>query len=128
MNLVGALLLFYSFQATSSSFRLIKRPANSVVGSSPEYDMCVGDYTLLSTQGDDVTLGQHGCPTTADDRRAAVVNTEHPLFVTIGFLFLVGGFIVEFFAVPEPRTIAQLRQEIKLLKTRERANRPVDSN
>ena len=53
-----------------------------------------------------------------------VVNTEHPLFITLGFLSIIIGFIIEFFAVPEPKTMAQLRQEIKLLKLKEKSNYP----
>ena len=126
LNVCGAILLFYSFQATSSSFRLIRRTGNSALTHDiSEYSICVEDYTLLSTDARrGIFMGHSGCPTAQDDRRAAVVNTEHPTFVTIGFLSIVAGFIIQFFAVPEPRTIAQLRQEIKLLKARETSNSP----
>ena len=124
LNLFGALLLFYSFQATSSSFRLIKRPS-AFFNEEYEYDICVEDYTLLSTNArSSMSIGHAGCPAAANDRRAAVVNTEHPLFITLGFLSIIIGFIIEFFAVPEPKTMAQLRQEIKLLKLKEKSNYP----
>lgn len=121
LNLAGMILLFYSFQATSSSFRLIKRPTGGTFQSKYDYEICVENYTLLSTDANgDLTLGHYGCPVTKDDRRAAVVNTEHPDFITLGFLLIVAGFIIQFFAVPEPRTIAQLRHEIKTLKKEEK--------
>ena len=66
-------------------------------------------------------LGSGGCPTAADDRRAAVVNTEHPLFVTIGFLLTIFGFVIQFLAVPEPTSIAQLRREIKIMRMKDDA-------
>lgn len=120
-------MLFYSFQATSSSFRLIRRPVSTggLFRQEYEYDICVEDYTLLmsdpATGG--MSLGHQGCPRTEDDRPAAVVNTEHPFLVTLGFLCIVVGFMIQFFSVPEPRSIAQLRQEIKLLKLQQKSER-----
>ncbi len=116
-NLLGTLLLFYSFQATSSSFRLIKRSTSDISGVPSEYAICVEDYTLLSTDAHgSMILGSLGCPKNKDDRPAAVVNTEHPLFITFGFLLIVFGFICQFFAVPEPKTVSDLRREIRQLK------------
>jgi hypothetical protein len=125
LNVLGALLLFLSFQATSSSFRLIKRPIPSAVFQKPEYsyEICVEDFTLLSTYKQGVAFGHEGCPAATDDRPAAVVNTEHPVFVTIGFLLILFGFIVQYFSVPEGRSISDLREEIKLLKRQQRDSR-----
>jgi hypothetical protein len=122
LNLAGTLLLFWSFQATSSSFRLLKRHVSPHFPTAVEYSICVEDYTLLSTNAHgEVFIGGNGCPTSEDDRPAAVVNTEHPLFITIGFCCILIGFITQFFAVPEPKTIAQLRHEIKMLKLQAKA-------
>lgn len=97
LNLAGTLLLFYSFQATSSSFRLIRRPVSQIFQGDMEYSICVADFTLLSTTGQgSVAIGHAGCPTSKDDRRAAVVNTEHPVFITLGFFLIVVGFISSF--------------------------------
>ncbi len=123
MNLTGTLLLFLSFQATSSSFRLVKRNNSLFFKTEKEYSICVEDYTLLSTNAQgSVAIGHRGCPSSEDDRRAAVVNTEHPVFITIGFSLILIGFVIQFFAVPEPKTIAELRYQIKMLKIREKAN------
>lgn len=65
-------------------------------------------------------IGHEGCPAAQQARPAAVVNVEHPCFVTVGFLLIVFGFIIQFFAVPEPKSIAGLRKEIKLLKMQEK--------
>ena len=123
LNLTGTLLLFLSFQATSSSFRLIKRHVSEHFKGEIEYSICVEDYTLLSTSGHGGLFmgGAQGCPIAQDDRRAAVVNTEHPLFITTGFSLIVIGFIIQFFAVPEPKTVAELRYQIKMLKIKEKA-------
>ncbi len=122
LNLAGTLLLFYSFQATSSSFRLVSRPQRNAMGVFTEYDICVKDYTLLQTNLHGVGIGHMGCPTSEDDRPAAVVNTEHPMFITFGFCLIVIGFVIQFLAVPEPKSIAQLRKEIKMLKMQAEAD------
>ncbi|WP_157477243.1 hypothetical protein [Granulicella tundricola] len=89
-----------------------------------EFSICVEDYTLLSTNArGGVMMGHSGCPKGEDDRPAAVVNTEHPAFITTGFIMIVIGFIIQFFAVPEPKSISDLRREIKNLKMREAATR-----
>jgi len=91
-----------------------------------EYSICVEDFTLLSTDArGGVMIGHRGCPTALDDRRAAVVNTEHPLFVTIGFLMTILGFLIQFFSVPESKSVAELRAEIKKLKLQDRT-KPVN--
>lgn len=124
LNLAGTVLLFFSFQATSSSFRLIQRTVGTgIFQTEHEYDICVEDYTLLVTDAHSgVGFGHPGCAVAENDRRVAVVNTEHPSLVTLGFLLITLGFIIQFFAVPEPKTIAELRKEIKLLKIKEKAN------
>jgi hypothetical protein len=125
LNLGGTLVLFFSFQATSSAFRLIRRPISTgIFRTEYDYEICVEDFTLLATNKHGVMFGHYGCPVAPDDRPAAVVNTEHPNFITLGFLMILAGFFIQFFAVPEQRTMAQLRQEIKLLKAQEKSNSP----
>jgi hypothetical protein len=87
----------------------------------------VKDFTLLQTNGQGISLGHRGCATSEDDRPAAVVNTEHPSFITLGFLMIVTGFIIQFFAVPEPKNIAQLRKEIKVMKMKEKRTLTIES-
>jgi hypothetical protein len=124
LNVGGTLILFFSFQATSSSFRLIRRPiSNGLFRNEYDYEICVEDYTFLSTNKRGIILGHEGCPVASDDRPAAVVNTEHPNFITLGFLMIFSGFFIQFFSVPEPRSIASLRQEIKVLKLQQRQGR-----
>jgi len=92
------------------------------MGTYMEYAICIKDFTMLQTTGHSVGIGHMGCPTSEDDRPAAVVNTEHPRFITLGFLMILTGFIIQYFAVPEPKSIAELRKEIKMLKMREKAD------
>jgi hypothetical protein len=118
LNLVGTALLFFSFQATSSDFRLVTAKSDSALaGQQVRYALCVNNYTLIETDAKGRTgLGEYGCPSWADAKPAAVVNIEHPKFVGLGFLILVAGFLLQLLAVPEPRTIEALRQEMRVLK------------
>jgi hypothetical protein len=117
-------LLFYSFQATSSSFRLITRSEGEIFKSGTEYSICIGDYTLLSTNvHGGIIMGHRGCPPSENVRPAAVVNTEHPFFVTIGFLMIILGFFIQLFAVSEPTTITQLRKRVRQLEDQQRRQR-----
>jgi hypothetical protein len=101
---------------------LLSRSQPSVMGVFTEYAICVNNFTLLETTGHSVGIGHIGCPTSEDDRPAAVVNTEHPRFITTGFLMIVAGFMIQYFAVPEPQSVAELRKQIKLLKMKEKAD------
>jgi hypothetical protein len=125
LNLVGTALLFYSFQATSSDFRLVSAIQHSVIaGDLHEYALCVNNYTLVVTNGQNgVGFGVRGCPDWNNSRSVAVVNIEHPTFEGLGFAILLSGFFLQYLAVPQPRTIAQMRKELKLLKEQEKQNR-----
>jgi hypothetical protein len=122
LNLLGSLLLFYSFQATSSDFRLVSATSNSTIaGELKQYALCVNDYTLLETDSHHgVAIGSMGCPDWEHARPAAVVNIEHPRFVGIGFILMLSGFLLQYLSVPQPKTIASLRKELKEIKMAER--------
>jgi hypothetical protein len=53
------------------------------------------------------------CPDWADARSVAVVNLELPWMATWGLIFFSLGFLLQLLAIPNARTIAQLRQDIK---------------
>jgi hypothetical protein len=100
LNLAGTIVLFYSFQATSSDFRLVTAPVklgqlappNNIVVGQPgnlhpgdkQYALCINNYTLLST---DASSGIHmaypGCPSWENAKPAAVVNLEYPFFAEV---------------------------------------------
>jgi hypothetical protein len=141
LNLVGTIILFYSFQATSSDFRLVTAPSRAggphppaqmtagpgrVPGSEAsradkQYALCVNNYTLLSSDAaSGIRFAYSGCPNWENARPAAVVSIEHPTFVGIGFTLLVLGFGLQYFAVPKPATIAYLRAELKRAKQQEK--------
>jgi hypothetical protein len=124
LNLAGTALLFYSFQATSSDFRLVTARTPKGVFSQEEfvrYALCVNNFALIETDSaNGVRIGRRGCPDWEHSRPAAVVNIEHPFFVGMGFVTLMAGFLIQYLSVPQPKTIADLRRELKLLKAKEK--------
>jgi hypothetical protein len=65
--------------------------------------------------------GTEPCPDWEKAKAVSVVNIEHPIFVTIGFSLVVLGFILQCFAFPGPKPIAQLRADLKAAKLKERS-------
>jgi hypothetical protein len=123
LNLVGTALLFYSFQATSSDFRLVTAVSKSVLTKEDikQYALCVNDYALIvSDSKSGIIMGHRGCPDWEHAKPAAVVNIEHPTFEGLGFLILLAGFLLQYLAVPQPKTIAQIREELKRLKAEQK--------
>lgn len=112
-NLAGAILLFLSFQATSSNFRLISTKDGN-------HAICVQNTALVIKTPTGYGVGWAECPDWKDSRPAAIVNFEHPILVTIGFAMLSLGFLLQILAIPSPKTIAQMRTDIKVAKTQQR--------
>lgn len=109
LNLVGTALLFLSFQATSSNFRLITTAA----GDSA---LCVDKYAMMISSATTWQMGHMPCPDWEHSRPAAVVNVEHPSFVTFGFIASVGGFLLQFLTVPRRKTLAEINEEMRILR------------
>ena len=141
LNLAGTIILFYSFQATSSDFRLVTapyvpspRPLNSSGGMLPnrfirplagtkQYALCVNNYTLIASDASSsIRLGLVGCPSWENAKPAAVVNIEHPTFEGFGFILLIIGFTLQYFSVPQAATVAHLRKELKAAQLKEKLN------
>jgi hypothetical protein len=122
LNLAETAILFYSFQATSSDFRLVTTKIDSVMnvgGEFKQYALCVNNFTLIHTDSrHGMEIGIKGCPDWENSRPAAVVNVEHPIFVGIGFVTLLAGFFIQYLSVPQPKTISEIRNELKDAKKR----------
>jgi hypothetical protein len=138
LNLAGTIILFYSFQATSSDFKLVVAPyvpppprvlPNGQIlpnrfpsYGTKQYALCVNNYTLIASDASSsIMMGHAGCPNWENARPAAVVNIEHPTFEGIGFALLIIGFSLQYFSVPHPATISQLRKELKIAQQKEKS-------
>src|ERR1700691_5183089 len=94
LNLLGTALLFLSFQATSSNFRLITT-------SDGRSALCVDQRAMLiALPNGGFQMGIQKCPEWENARPAAVVNIERPSFVTLGFICTTLGFLLQFLSVP----------------------------
>ena len=118
----GAIVLFISSDLIG--FQLVTTKTVSALAKSgyfTQYALCVNNYGLIETDSEHgMVMGSHGCPDWEHAKPAAVVNIEHPVFEGLGFLMLLAGFLLQYLSVPQPKTIAQLRQELKALKLQDR--------
>ena len=112
-NLLGTVMLFMSFQATSSDLKLVTTKDGRTA-------LCVNNHALaVSLPNGGIGIGMSSCPDWENARPAAVVNFEHPIFVSMGFAFITLGFLLQFLSFPSPKTTAQLRKELKDLQKAE---------
>jgi hypothetical protein len=110
LNLAGTVALFYSFQATSSNFRLVTAMSSSAFGTSEQSALCVyGHAMMTANKAGGWSVGGGRCPDWEHSRAAAVVNIEHPTFEGLGFVLLLAGFLIQLLAVPSPATIVQIK-------------------
>lgn len=126
-NLVGTVLLFYSFQATSSNLKIVTAPDTSVPGQTGEQTaLCAYGNTLFTASNANKgywEIGMRPCPNWEKARATAVVNIEHPTFEGLGFVLLLAGFLLQYLSVPQPQTIADVRKQLRLLKEQDRLAR-----
>jgi hypothetical protein len=97
LNIAGAGLLYWSFQATSTDLLL-------VTGSQMN-GFCVAGHVLFAMAPDGKGLlvgGGVSCPEGPTAKRTAVVNTEHPSFNSWGWFLLILGFVVQIFSLEYP--------------------------
>ena len=120
LNLLGTVMLFLSFQATSSNLKLVTTKDGRTA-------LCVENHALaVSLPNGGIALGMAVCPDWENARPAAVVNVEHPAFVSWGFAFTTLGFLIQFLSFPSPKTTAQLRKELKELQKVEQDKQKVN--
>ena len=120
-NLFGAILLFLSFQATSSNFRLI----TDKWGDSA---LCVDNRLLIEALvNGGFKVGAADCPAFENGKPVAVVTIELPWLAYTGFVLTLIGFMLQFFAFPGPKTIAAMREELRIAKRLQRDAKPKPS-
>ncbi|MFY9939530.1 MAG: hypothetical protein WAK33_21790 [Silvibacterium sp.] len=123
LNLLGTVALFYAFQATSSNFKLVTVKDRSVLGGTQEQSaICIyGRALIVQNEGGSWSFGGGSpCPDWQHAKAAAVVNIEHPTFEGLGFALLLTGFLLQYLAVPQPKTIAQMREDLKRLRVEQK--------
>jgi hypothetical protein len=97
LNLLGTVGLFYSFQATSSNFRLVTVKTESALGSFEQSALCVYRHAMMTaTLPGGWSIGGGPCPDWEHSKAAAVVNIEHPFLEGLGFSLLLAGFLLQY--------------------------------
>jgi hypothetical protein len=97
LNLLGGVLLFYSIQITSSKISI-------VTGLDGSTSMCWQDQSFITAFPNHTFTVAGKCPDSASKQPTAVISTEHPNFITLGFLCLFVGFSIQYILErPEPK-------------------------
>lgn len=93
LNLLGAFLVFLSFQATSTNLLMIANKDKS-------FAFCVGDRAVfgLIPGGRGTYIGA-SCPEGQDAKPAAVASTDSPWLAKLGWIILAIGFALQIFSV-----------------------------
>jgi hypothetical protein len=108
LNLLGTILLALSFSATSSDFKLVTAEntdirGNAVIGLTA-YAICVKGYALAVTDAKgSVGIGMHECPNWANSYPSAVVIADHPVWLLVGLISSMLGFLLQFLAIRSPK-------------------------
>lgn len=93
-NLLGTLLIFLSFQALSSNVKLLK--------SNNETAICASGTAIVEATNSIVT-GSGPCTDWPQAKATTLVSVEHPRTVALGFVLLLLGFFLQWFAIPVDR-------------------------
>lgn len=93
LNLFGTILLFLSFQATSSNFKFVST-------ADGRHAVCVYEKAFVIRDPDaGLHFGAFPCPNLENARPAAIVNAEHPSFIFLGFALNGLGFLLQILGV-----------------------------
>jgi hypothetical protein len=100
LNLAGTVLVAWSFQATSSTFRLITAPGLNVAGgqnpNGKAYAICTDQLQLAAIDTSHNTfVGSGGCALWDHGSPAAIVTADDPNRLWFGFGLLILGFFVQ---------------------------------
>ena len=111
-NLLGTGLLYLSFQATSSTVKIV----STADGKSA---MCMGHFAVFVASARGTEIGT-GCPDWENGKSIALVTVERPALIYLGFGVLTLGFLLQFLSVPSSRTLAQMRADVKAEEKRQK--------
>jgi hypothetical protein len=112
LTLVGSVLIFYAFQASSTGFLVYTH------GKYGESSMCVGDppksLIAMGPSGELIIGTPRLNRECAQGKSFAVVNTESPLVAKVGWSLIVLGFVLQMFSVETLAAKAGRRQAKKI--------------
>jgi hypothetical protein len=106
LNLVGSLLVFLSFQPTSTRLLLVtsKDVNNKTVA------FCIGDRAVFGLAADGGTQIGYACPQTENMKPTVVANGDAPWMAKFGWFLLLVGFVLQVFSIePSKLTSEDLR-------------------
>jgi uncharacterized membrane protein len=114
LTLLGSILIFYAFQATSTGFLVYTH------GKHGESAMCIGDpprsliamgpsgELLMAMRGYDQSCSQ--------GRHFAVIDTESPRLACFGWILMLVGFILQMLSIEKPMSAKEDQKRLKKLR------------
>jgi hypothetical protein len=72
----------------------------------------MGSTALFEGKANSFVIGT-GCPDWQNAKPIALVTVERPTLIYVGFALLVFGFLLQLLAVPSPKSLAEMRAELK---------------
>lgn len=120
LNLAGTALLYLSFQATSSTVKIVSQTD----GTSA---LCLGGTALFEGKGGDFTIGT-GCPDWPNAKPIALVTVEKPSLIYVGFTILMSGFLLQLIGIASPKSIRQMRAELKEALQQEKLRKKIEQH
>lgn len=113
-NLLGTALLYLSFQATSSTVKIMTDSRGFTA-------ICMNQTAVIVTGLNGSALFGGGfCKPGPESKPIALVTIERPLLIYTGFAILLAGFLIQLLAIPSPKSLAQMRAEVKAEEKRQK--------
>ncbi len=98
LNTVGAFLLVFSLQITSTDLVLVSSKDNTSAA------FCIGDRAVFGIEGSAMIMG-YKCPDRPSRKPAAVINSEHPGMFRWGLILTFVGSLLQVFLLEKPATV-----------------------
>jgi hypothetical protein len=87
-GLIGGILLFYSLTPRASNYKLVEKNDHDVA-------ICLNDKVVATGYGGPLRVTDETCPEGIMPSVAAVIEADHPAFVSWGMGLIIVGFLLQ---------------------------------
>jgi hypothetical protein len=76
----------------------------------------MNDTAVVTGMRGMMMIGAGTCTPSKDSKPIALVTVERPILIYLGFTILLSGFLIQLLSIPSPKSLAQMRAEIKAIE------------
>jgi hypothetical protein len=87
----------------------------------------MGSTALFEGKGNSTLIGTC-CPDPKNSKPIALVTVEKPSLIYVGFAILMLGFLIQLIGIASPKSIRQMRNEVKEALQREKLRTKLDQH